>query len=139
MYYIRNNGTKKTPFHVLLGLFVYNTDKSKNIITALNRVGLSISYDEILRIRTRLALYTGKKCEINVPIPSHFDKNSYVTAAFDNFDHNEATISGLNSTHDTVLVIKIMNLITALLSLIFLKHRLRNDPGHLLMYLNAKK
>ena len=28
-----------------------------------------------------------------------------MTAAFDNFDHNEATISGLNFTHDTVAVI----------------------------------
>lgn len=36
-------------------------------------------------------------------MPSHLDLSGYVTAAFDNFDHNKATTSGLNSTHDTLI------------------------------------
>lgn len=38
-------------------------------------------------------------------MPSNFNKAAFVIGAFDNFDHNEATQSGLNSTHDTVCVL----------------------------------
>ena len=105
MYHIRYKGTKKTPLHTLIGLFVYNVTKSKNTIMVLNRLGFSISYDDILRIRTRLAMYAKINSQNSIPLPSHFNPESYVTAAFDNFDHNEATLSGLGGTHDTVAVI----------------------------------
>lgn len=36
---------------------------------------------------------------------SHFNRNTCVTAAIDNFDHNEATVHGMTSTHDTVCVV----------------------------------
>ena len=60
MYFIKNGGYRKTPLHTALGLFVYNTTKSKNTISALNRLGCSISYDDILRIRTRY--YVRERC-----------------------------------------------------------------------------
>ncbi|KAL7290366.1 hypothetical protein TKK_0016059 [Trichogramma kaykai] len=90
---------------VLIGIFVQSTLRSKNTILILNRLGVCICYEEIVRIRARLAAYTVQENSINVPIPSHFDSTSYVTTAFDNFDRNEATISGLDSTHDTVIVL----------------------------------
>lgn len=83
---------------------VYFNTKSKNTITILNRLGISILYDEVLRIRARLASYAIQISRNAMPISSHFDTNNYVTAAFDHFDHNECTISGSNSTHDTVIV-----------------------------------
>lgn len=104
IYFTQTKG-KKTPLHVLTGLFVYHTTKSKSTIKQLNRLGESISYEEVLRIKTRLAAYANINCRTIVPLPSHFDPSSYVTAAFDNFDHNETSISGLESTHDTVAVI----------------------------------
>ena len=104
LYYTFSNGNKE-PLHVLIGLFVYHATKSKTSIIQLNRLGVSIPYDDIFRIRTRLVAYANKNCRSSVPIPSHFDPNSYVTAAFDNFDHIETSISGLDSTHDTVAVI----------------------------------
>lgn len=103
--YIHNQGQMKTPFHCLLGTFVYKTTKSKNTISTLNRLGLSISYDQILRTRTSLAAYTIEISKNKFPLPSHFNTSNYVTAYFDNFDHNEATISGLESSHDTVVVV----------------------------------
>ena len=68
-------------------------------------MGLSISYDKGLRLKTSLALYTLETCQNTIPLPSHFHKSNFTTAAFDNFDHNEATQSGLQSTHDTVSVL----------------------------------
>lgn len=105
IYYMRYNGRKKTSLHTLISLFVHSSTRSKSVIMALNRLGLSISYDEILRIRTRLALYTTTISENRVPLPIHFNSTNYVTAAFDNFDHIEATLSGLDTTHDTVSVL----------------------------------
>ena len=42
---------------------------------------------------------------IVLSLPSHFVRDSLTIGAMDNFDHNEATLSGLNSCHDTVLVL----------------------------------
>lgn len=71
----------------------------------MNKLGVSISHDSILRIRANLAKYAQMKAKDEVPLPGHFNPMRYVTAAFDNFDHNEATNSGSGSTHDTVAVI----------------------------------
>ena len=105
MYFLKYKGPQKTPLHILLGLFIHQTTRSKSAITTLNHLGLSISYDHILRIRTCLACYTEMSCENCMPLPSHFNPNNYTTAAFDNFDHNDSNISGLETTHDTVSVI----------------------------------
>ena len=40
-----------------------------------------------------------------MPLPSHFDQGNFSTAAFDNFDHEECTLSGIGGTHDTVSVL----------------------------------
>lgn len=66
---------------------------------------MCISYDEVQRCRTSLASYTIETCKSSVPLPSHFDPVKFTTAAFDNFDHEEATESGMNGTHDTVAVL----------------------------------
>ena len=39
---------------------------------------------------------TVKYCNSIVSISSNFDRLNFTTAAFDNFDHEEATISGMN-------------------------------------------
>lgn len=104
MVYILKNGLVKTSFHILNGLSVHFASRSKSLIESLNHMG-RISYDEILRAKTNLSSYTLEMCEKNIPLPSHFDKSLFTTAAFDNFDHNDATESGLNSTHDTVSVL----------------------------------
>ena len=42
----------------------------------------------------------------NVPMPSQFDPEMFTIAAFDNFDHEEATLSGIKGIrHDTVSVL----------------------------------
>ena len=44
-----------------------------------------------------------KSSENNVPLPSHFNKEMFTIAAFDNFDHTDRTsLSGLSSSHATV-------------------------------------
>lgn len=81
---------------------VHDKCRGKNLIPSFNRIGVSISYDDVLRIRNDLAAYTVEVSQDNVPIPCHFQKDKFITAAF---DHNEATLSGLDSIHDTVTVL----------------------------------
>lgn len=94
----------------MTGLSVHSICKSSSLTKSLNRIGVTISYRhsalrQVQRIRTRLASYTVESSNDNVPLPSHFHPDKFTIAAFDNFDHNEATESGINSTHDTVSVL----------------------------------
>ena len=89
----------------MCGEAIHNTCKSKTLITSLNHLGLSVSYDEILRYQTDSANFVCSNRTDKVPLPSHLDPEKFVSAAFDNFDHEEATISGLGGTHDTVSVL----------------------------------
>ena len=105
MFFIVNNGDEKMPLQILLAEMIYDACRSKTVITACNHWGLSISYSELLRYRSDMASYVLSRNDNNVPIPSHFEKNLHTTAAFDNFDHNELTLSGIGSTHDTVSIL----------------------------------
>lgn len=105
MYFILYNGRKKTPLHLLTEIAIHSTCKSASLITSFNKIGLCVSYDDIRRVRLRLALYTIERGEGNVPLPSHFDPNQFTVATFNNFDHNEGSLSGLNSSYDTVFVL----------------------------------
>ena len=93
------------PLQILLAEMIYDACRRETVITACNNWGLSISYSELLRYRSDMASYVLSRNDNNVPIPSHFEKNLHTTAAFDNFDHNEHTLSGIGSTHDTVSIL----------------------------------
>ncbi|KAJ8680646.1 hypothetical protein QAD02_016433 [Eretmocerus hayati] len=97
MVFILSNGQERTPFQVMNGISIHATCKSKTLIDSFNHLGLSISYDEILRIKNRLAPYT---------IESNGEgfKSLFTVLAFDNFYWIEWILSGLKSTHDTVIV-----------------------------------
>ena len=105
VYYIFHNGKKKTPLHVMMGHHIYDKCKSREVITSLNRVGVSTSYNEVRRARSNLANYCFEKSEENsVPIPSHFVTDEFTLAQMDNFDHSDrSSLSGTHSNHDTVI------------------------------------
>lgn len=84
---------------------VYSTCKSRTLISSLNHFGLAVSYDELLRYHTDMASIINEMSEGKVPLPSHFDPTSFTIGAFDNFDHEEATLSGIRGSHDTVLIL----------------------------------
>ena len=105
MYYILYNGRRRTPMHLMNAQAIYETSKNSTVIKSLNHLGLCMSYDEILRHHNNMATYTVNASRGKVPLPSHFSKQLFTNAAFDNFDHEEATLSGINGTHDTVSVL----------------------------------
>ena len=105
LYFMVHNGRHRTPLRLMCAEGIHSTCKSKTLITSLNHLGISVIYDEILRYQNDLANLV---CTIgidDVPLPSHLNPEKFTTAAFDNFDHEEATLSGLHGTNDTVSVL----------------------------------
>ena len=69
-------------------------------------MGFCISYDELERIDQGLARRTIDAAgENRVPIPELINNSNMIHGAMDNFDHTEATLSGLGTSHDTILVL----------------------------------
>lgn len=105
MYYNLHYGKKRTPMHIMNSQVIHETCKSATLIKSFNRLGLCSSYDEVQRVQNALANFTVERSITRVPFPTHFDEQNFTVAAFDNFDHNEATLSGIGSCHDTVTVL----------------------------------
>ena len=91
--------------HIMNSQVIHETCKSATLIKSFNRLGLCSSYDEVQRVQNALANFTVERSTTRVPFPTHFDEQKFTVAAFDNFDHNEATLSGVGSCHDTVTVL----------------------------------
>ena len=105
VYYFVHNGTKKTPLHVSIAQSIHNERRSKKLIKTMNRLGISISYDELERIDFTLAnRLLNRLGEHRVPI-SNSIKKGLLHRAMDNFDHIEDTKSGKGSSHDTILMV----------------------------------
>ena len=105
MYFNVHNGSKRTPLHILNAQSIHDKCKSKELITSLNHYGLAISYNELQRYHNDMARLIVQSSFGNVPMPSQFDPEMFTIAAFDNFDHEEATLSGIKGSHDTVSVL----------------------------------
>ena len=103
MFYIKYHGTKPTPLAAANGQFVYNKHKSKEMLSMLNKMGVSEGYAKVRSRRKNLALYqVALSSENEVPIPSTFEKGVFCTAALDNSDFgDQSSISGMESNHVT--------------------------------------
>ena len=97
---------KKTPLQVLIAETIHDASRSKKVITLLNRLGLSISYDEMMRIDTRLAERIIQEAgEFRVPVGPSIKSGFTIHGAMDNFDHEGGTLSGKFGSHDTILML----------------------------------
>ena len=105
IFYILNNGRKRTPLHMMNSEAIYNACRSKTLIYSFNRFGLSISYDELLRYHSDMASFVVEASRNQIPLPSHFQPCKFTIGALDNFDHEEATLSGIGVSHDTVMIL----------------------------------
>ena len=105
MYFNVHNGRKRTPLHIMNSEAIYESCKSATLITSFNHLGLCVSYQELMRHQTDMATYSVKSSKDTVPFPSHFNASMFTMAAIDNFDHDEATLSGIGGSHDTVTVL----------------------------------
>ena len=106
LFYFVYRRQKKTPLDVMTGHTVYDKCKSRELITALNKIGVSTSYNEVLKNRKKLADHVLASSINEGPrLPSHFSKDHFSICAFDNFDHGDrSSLYGTHSHHDTAVV-----------------------------------
>ncbi|MES9884476.1 MAG: hypothetical protein ABW185_26830 [Sedimenticola sp.] len=95
---------KRTPQHVGLAVYIYHKTRSREIITVLNKLGLCISYNDLHRTLTSVALEVTEKCSVdNVFIPANIMPGNFTQYAIDNLDFSECTLDG-SSMHVTSMV-----------------------------------
>ena len=74
----------------------HDDSRAKLVIEILNKIGLCISYNDLQRIdfdlMNRVINVTGSN---RVPVSFSIDKKTLIHGAIKNFDHNEATSSGI--------------------------------------------
>ena len=106
IYYLIHDGQKKTPLHTSQSQCIHDISRSKTLIQVTNRLGFCISYDELERIDTSLALRTIELAGNNrVPVPEVVDGSAIIHGAIDNYDNEENTPSGIGGSHDTILML----------------------------------
>ena len=102
MYYVHNQGRRRTPMHIMNAESVHSLGRGGKIVTqTLNHEGLAISYPELRRYQCDLESFTAKHNQHRVGLPSHFDPGQFTSGAIDNWDHEGANVS----EHDTVTVL----------------------------------
>ncbi|XP_053391138.1 uncharacterized protein LOC128553968 [Mercenaria mercenaria] len=96
-----------TPKHLGLSIYLHHSFGSKKLIEDLHSHGYTLSYNEYRQFLTSAALHASsmqKKTFSGAIIPAHMSReerpdDDLIVVAADNWDHNEATLSGKQSTH----------------------------------------
>ena len=90
-----------------MGHSMYARDRSKNLMTAFNRIGVCASYSFIRFLRQLLAAYA-IMCsdEGNVPIPSNLNTEDFTMGGTDNSNyHDRSTLSGTEGCNYAAMVL----------------------------------
>ena len=98
--------SKITPKHLGLSVYLHHTFGSKKLIEDLYVHGYTVSYAEMRHFLTSAAIHISNKqlrtqsgAQVPSSIKSQEESGSLMVTVADNWDHNEHTRSGKNSTH----------------------------------------
>ena len=98
----RHVKSQETPLPAYIGVMLHLETLKRDLIDRLHSLGLSISYDEVLRLSSDMA---NAVCEHfketdTVCLPN-LKTNVFTTAAVDNIDHNTSLTTAVSSFHGT--------------------------------------
>jgi len=103
--HVASHGTKKMPKHVSLAMTMRHITGSKLVVTLLNRMGHSVSHDDIEVVDTSLAREVIAQSEHHgIIIPTNIVPGAFIQMAGNNNDFLEHTLDGKQTTHSTTLV-----------------------------------
>ena len=94
------HGTWKMRKHLLLGISMHHMTGSAQIVTLLNRYGHCCSYQQILELEMAMAAQTICRDSV-LPYNISIEGNIIANLCWDNFDLNEETVHGSNTTQST--------------------------------------
>ena len=94
------------PLHISISETIHNRRKSKKLIQIMNKLGLSMSYEEMEHVNYALKLRIIKQAGYGrVSASTSICSSNIIHGAMDNFDQEEDTNSSIKRIHDTVMVI----------------------------------
>ena len=97
---------KMTPLHCSLAHTLHSLSKSRQLLEITNRHGLTVSYHTMKRIDTTIAnKMVNDTLPYRCPVSKKINDIDLIQGAIDNFDHSDNTLSGKDTTHDTVMVV----------------------------------
>ena len=97
----------ETPFSVGLGIYVHKETRSKKLLECLSDLGLSISYDKVMKIENDLGNAVAENMPKNhgVFVPPNIQPCIPLHFAIDNIDFKNDTSHGKSEFHGTTLVV----------------------------------
>ena len=99
---IRHNTQREVPTPVYLGLKIHAATRKRGLIDKLYKLGLSISYDRVLRISSSVAPSIIQRFETEgVVCPPQLKIGLFTTGQVDNIDHNPSSVTSADSFHGT--------------------------------------
>ncbi|KAJ8031889.1 hypothetical protein HOLleu_25241 [Holothuria leucospilota] len=99
--YNTSRGAVRPWKHTVLGLGIGTLTGSKLILRILNRLGNSLSYDEVKALETEFA-YSIEERDRDTPDGVELNPNLGTGLAWDNYDVNMETMDGKDTLHATV-------------------------------------
>lgn len=97
---------REVPLAVYIAMKIHSQTRQKKLVETFYDLGLCISYDRLMDINTELA---NNSCEVyNVlgkVCPIQLMPGNFITAAFDNIDHNPSANTATDSFHGTAISI----------------------------------
>ena len=99
---VRHSSSQETPLPTYVGLMLHAKTRKRGLVDKLFSLGLSISYDRVLRLSAQMG---NSVCQLyrieQVVCPPTLRSNVFTTAAVDNIDHNPSATTAKNSFHGT--------------------------------------
>ena len=97
----------ETPFSVGLGIHVHKETRSKKLVECLSDLGLSISYDKVMKIENDLGNAVSENISLNhgVFVPPNIQPGIPLHFAIDNIDFRNDTPDGKSEFHGTTHVV----------------------------------
>ena len=98
----RHIKSQETPLPVYIGVMLHVKTQKRDLIDRLYALGMSISYDHILRLSSDMANAVCEHFkETDTVCPPNLKRNVFTTAAVDNIDHNTSLTTTITSFHRT--------------------------------------
>ena len=99
--------SSEMPLQLAVEIAVHQAVRSKQLITMLHEIGMSMDYNRILRVEAQIEASVLKRMELNdgLYIPPNVVLGKHVFFAVDNVDFAEDTPDGKNTFHGTAMAI----------------------------------
>ena len=101
---VRHSHAQETPLPIYVGMMLHAHTRKKELVDRLAHVGLSISYDRVLRLTAQMANSVCEQFHLEqVVCPPSMRGKVFTTAAIDDIDHKPSSKTAKSSFHGTAI------------------------------------